>query len=342
MSRERRRTNAKDHEQHHSHLADAARRGARSGGEPLQDTVRLPLESRFGHDFRNVRIHDDADATSAARELAARAYTIGEDVVFAEGSYAPETGEGARVLAHEITHVVQQSRSSLGAGEKSAQSAHVVDAGDASELSAENVAESVAAGEVLPVESVGAIGDSSLIAGSAVVQRWPWDDDKPAGDAAPAATSDASSTGSSASIWDSVTSVASSVVSGVESAGSAAYQGYEKSTDFRGLANELNKGVDWMEKGSTAGNQQMVDSAKGIPVLEQLAQGSASIAAEGSGNPSRWPWHQARRRRSVPEAQSLPHKFVRCHPMRQPAGAADVARAGAARSCQISATAERP
>jgi hypothetical protein len=69
------------------------------------------MESRFGHDFSQVRVHADAPAASSARAARAHAYTVGNDVVFAAGRYAPHTSAGIGLLAHELTHVVQQSPS---------------------------------------------------------------------------------------------------------------------------------------------------------------------------------------------------------------------------------------
>jgi len=80
-----------------------------STGEPLQPALRYDMEQRFGHDFSRVRVHTDANAAQSARDLRAHAYTVGEDLVFAAGRYAPTTGQGRRLLAHELTHVVQQA-----------------------------------------------------------------------------------------------------------------------------------------------------------------------------------------------------------------------------------------
>jgi hypothetical protein len=78
------------------------------GGQPLPASTRAFFEPRFGQDFSQVRVHNDARAAETARAVQARAYTMGQDVVFGAGQYAPETGEGRRLLAHELTHVVQQ------------------------------------------------------------------------------------------------------------------------------------------------------------------------------------------------------------------------------------------
>jgi hypothetical protein len=67
------------------------------------------MEPRFGHDFSQVRIHTDARADAAAAAVGAVAFTAGRDIVFRSGEYAPETREGSHLLAHELTHVVQQA-----------------------------------------------------------------------------------------------------------------------------------------------------------------------------------------------------------------------------------------
>jgi hypothetical protein len=68
------------------------------------------MEARFGYDSSKVRVHTGEDATESTREMGARAYTVGRDVVLGEGRYAPSTNEGKQLLAHELAHVIQQSR----------------------------------------------------------------------------------------------------------------------------------------------------------------------------------------------------------------------------------------
>jgi hypothetical protein len=82
---------------------------SRGGGEPLSPSARAFFEPRFNHDFGGVRLHTGARAAASAQAVNARAYTIGDDVVFGAGEFAPETCEGRRLLAHELTHVIQQS-----------------------------------------------------------------------------------------------------------------------------------------------------------------------------------------------------------------------------------------
>lgn len=80
-----------------------------SPGEPLDAATRAFFEPRFAHDLRHVRIHSDLRAAQSARSVNARAYTVGRDVILGAGEYAPKTGDGQRLLAHELTHVAQQS-----------------------------------------------------------------------------------------------------------------------------------------------------------------------------------------------------------------------------------------
>ena len=82
----------------------------RSPGRPLDAETRAEMGRGFGHDFGRVRVHADADADESARRVDALAYTVGQEVVFAAGRYAPGTAAGKRLLAHELAHVIQQER----------------------------------------------------------------------------------------------------------------------------------------------------------------------------------------------------------------------------------------
>ena len=79
-----------------------------SPGQPLDPVTRAFMEPRFGRDFGNIRIHVDERANASARAINARAYTIGESVVFAPGRFSPHTNEGRHLLAHELVHTIQQ------------------------------------------------------------------------------------------------------------------------------------------------------------------------------------------------------------------------------------------
>ena len=81
----------------------------RGAGQPLDAPTRAYFEPRFGRDFADVRLHVGSHAAESARAVNARAYTVGRDIVFGAGMFAPATLEGGRLLAHELTHVAQQA-----------------------------------------------------------------------------------------------------------------------------------------------------------------------------------------------------------------------------------------
>lgn len=83
-----------------------------SPGQPLDSATRAFFEPRFGHDFSQVLVHVGERAEQSARDVNAHAYTVGHDIVFGAGKFSPATQEGRRLLAHELTHVVQQNRNS--------------------------------------------------------------------------------------------------------------------------------------------------------------------------------------------------------------------------------------
>lgn len=84
-----------------------------SPGQPLDSATRAFMEPRFGHDFSRVRVHADIKAVESAAAVEARAYTVGQHVVFGKGQLSPETTVGRQLLAHELAHVVQQRRGGL-------------------------------------------------------------------------------------------------------------------------------------------------------------------------------------------------------------------------------------
>ena len=81
----------------------------RGGGQPLPKATRSFFESRFSADFSQVRLHTDSHAVDTAKSINARAFTVDSDIAFGLGQYAPETDSGKKLLAHELTHVEQQS-----------------------------------------------------------------------------------------------------------------------------------------------------------------------------------------------------------------------------------------
>jgi hypothetical protein len=110
----------------------------RSAGTPLDAPTRVWFERRFARDFSNVRIHADERAAESARALNAVAYASGPDIVFGAGQYSTQSEHGRRLLAHELTHVVQQRAREVPGG--------VTDPGDAAEREAEWNADHVASG----------------------------------------------------------------------------------------------------------------------------------------------------------------------------------------------------
>lgn len=110
------------------------------------------MEPRFGRDFSSVRVHTDGKATESAREVSAKAYTVGRHVVFGHGQYGQESERGRYLLAHELTHVVQQENGDGGLVSQSAPLSVSVP-GDRAEQEAERVAHSVSA-QGIPVPVV--------------------------------------------------------------------------------------------------------------------------------------------------------------------------------------------
>lgn len=87
--------------------------GLRGGGAPLPAAERAFFEPRFGRDFSQVRVHTDARAAEAARAVNAKAFTLGDDIAFGAGQFQPNSGDGRRLLAHELTHTVQQRQGAV-------------------------------------------------------------------------------------------------------------------------------------------------------------------------------------------------------------------------------------
>jgi len=114
----------------------------RSPGQPLDASTRVLMEPRFEHDFSRVRVHTDARAAESARAVNALAYTLGQNAVFGAGQFAPGTTAGKQLLAHELTHVVQQA----GGGRQMQGEMTIDQPGDAFEQEADATARRVVAG----------------------------------------------------------------------------------------------------------------------------------------------------------------------------------------------------
>lgn len=113
-----------------------------SGGRPLEPEVRGDMEARLGHDFSDVRVHDDGAAHDSAKAVHANAYTVGSNVVFQRDQYDPSSDQGKLTLAHELTHVVQQRNGPVD-GTPAAGGIKVSDPGDRFEREASANAERV-------------------------------------------------------------------------------------------------------------------------------------------------------------------------------------------------------
>ena len=96
-----------------SHFEQSVQQAVHGSGEALPTPTQSFMESRFGRDFSPVRVHNDSQADSLAQRISARAFTLGNDIFFARSQYQPESASGQRLLAHELTHVVQQSEGRL-------------------------------------------------------------------------------------------------------------------------------------------------------------------------------------------------------------------------------------
>jgi Domain of unknown function (DUF4157) len=118
--------------------------GARGGGHGMDHGTRSRMESAFGADFSGVRIHTDTRADTLSQSLSARAFTTGRDVFFRQGEYNPGASSGRELLAHELTHVVQQN------GDGVQRKMTVSDPGDAHEVEADRMAQAVMQQEHAP------------------------------------------------------------------------------------------------------------------------------------------------------------------------------------------------
>ena len=156
----------------------------RSPGQPLDAQTRAFFEPRFGHDFSRVRVHADTHAAESARSVNALAYTVGEHTVFAAGRYAPDSSAGKRLLAHELTHTIQQQNTQAPAvqGKLSVSSPT-----DASEREADAVADAIIRGDTREITA--APGQAQL------ARQDPGDaGEQPTPTPAPSPTQDAGST----------------------------------------------------------------------------------------------------------------------------------------------------
>jgi hypothetical protein len=118
-----------------------------SSGQPLDTETRAFMESRFGHNFSQVRVHTDEKAAQSVQAVNALAYTVGRKVVFGQGQYTPKTEAGNKLLAHELAHVLQQRGESAGIRPEAVEATE-----HPSEYEAEQAAEAVMAGNSVSIQ----------------------------------------------------------------------------------------------------------------------------------------------------------------------------------------------
>lgn len=114
-----------------------------SPGKPLDPATRSHMEQRFGRDFSGVRVHHGAEAAQSARAVGARAYAVGNNIVFGAGEYAPSTASGRRLMAHELAHTIQQ---------RSASGSSTTRISNAGESEADSAADAVMANRPAPAQ----------------------------------------------------------------------------------------------------------------------------------------------------------------------------------------------
>lgn len=122
---------------------DLVKRALSGSGRPLPERTRSTMEGFFGQDLSRVRVHDGPAAAQSAAAVSAQAYTVGSDIVFNTGRYAPDTRAGQSLLAHELTHTLQPASSGASSG---ADGIRVSDPGDRDEVEAAQVARAFDAG----------------------------------------------------------------------------------------------------------------------------------------------------------------------------------------------------
>ena len=133
--------------------AERAAEGA-GGGRPLEPASLEFMQSRFAIDLGGIRIHDDADAAGWARARNAQAFTVGRDVYFAAGKYAPATADGQRLLAHEVAHTIQQSGARGDYAAQAYPESPAAGLGSREERQAEMAAAAAVSGALVPTETL--------------------------------------------------------------------------------------------------------------------------------------------------------------------------------------------
>lgn len=221
---------------------EATKRSAQA----LEPNTRTHMEALFNHDFGQVRIYDDRQAALEAANIHAAAFTIGQNVTFGADRYAPQTPDGHQLLAHELTHVVQNSRHS------SVSPRGLSQPSDGAEREANRLSARVAAGQGVRVQ----------VAPSAGIARSPldWLEEKASG-----AMDSLGSAGSA------ISSGASSALDWTKETGAGIYGGMKENAGYiRQGEHWLDGGVDWLEQKSHDGAHQATEQYKDTPILGSL------------------------------------------------------------------------
>ncbi|BBD61874.1 hypothetical protein NIES2109_47090 [Nostoc sp. HK-01] len=106
---------------------EASIQRSKGGGQPLAETIKQPMEQAFGADFSGVKIHTDAQSDQMNQSIQAKAFTTGQDIFFRQGNYDPGSRGGQELIAHELTHVVQQNQSRIQTKKDTSQITDVTD-----------------------------------------------------------------------------------------------------------------------------------------------------------------------------------------------------------------------
>jgi len=237
-------------------VADIVNGGLRSPSQSLDAETRAFMEARFGYDFSAVRVHTNSEAAESSQAIDANAYTIGQDIVFGEGEYRPATSEGQRLLAHELTHIIQQSASTATYGFPVAGELSVSDPEDVAEVDAEATANKVMAGS--------SVAQSSVPCAS--VHR------------------DDSGSDDQDGILDTIKDVFTAGHAGLEGAGVAAEGEEALQTLPGGLAAGLSPvqiavGASDLYSSITSDQSNLVNTAKGVQGAADVVGGASSLAS---------------------------------------------------------------
>ena len=224
-------------------VSPSVQRALAGTGQPLGSATRALMEDRFGADFGAVRVHTGAPANRAARDLRADAFTTGQGIYFGAGRYQPDTQAGQRLLAHELTHTVQQRSLQRGVMRM-----EVSAPGDEAEQEAETIAHSVAAGERI---------ERRIAGRPAPIQRYSWDEF--VGDVGDVGEAIAGGASAAAGAVSDAASAAAGAVSDAASAAAGAVSDVASAA-----AGAVGEAVDWL---ATTAGQAALDAANALAGL---------------------------------------------------------------------------